>query len=207
MRASNRRPVVFLFQCMPGSFLPVVPTRSVYHAYASIVCLAPPAKVHQPFRHARRSMRRAIASLACHHPKAPHAAAESDWASITASCCWHPKLSRGHNRYYHHVSIIKMAREHTRYVDNQKCPFCEVVKMCNRLHHCIPLIEMVKKTYMEHPIWGPDERVMPPRKYLFRLPVLLVRDQLVRKWTTGTSGPWPELSMAGGGRHSLVWKW
>jgi hypothetical protein len=38
-----------------------------------------------------------------------------------------------------------MARERTRYVDNQKCPFCEVVKMCNGLHHCIPLIEMVKK--------------------------------------------------------------
>jgi hypothetical protein len=31
------------------------------------------------------------------------------------------------------------------YVDNQKCPFCEVVKMCNGLHHCIPLVEVVKK--------------------------------------------------------------
>jgi hypothetical protein len=25
---------------------------------------------------------------------------------------------------------------------------------------------MVKKTYMERPIWGLDERVMPPRKYM-----------------------------------------
>jgi hypothetical protein len=46
----------------------------------------------------------------------------------------------------------------------KKCPFCEVVKMCNGLHHCVPLVKMVKKTYMELPIWGPDERVMPPRK-------------------------------------------
>jgi hypothetical protein len=50
------------------------------------------------------------------------------------------------------------------YIDNQKYPFCEVAKMCNRLHHCVPLIEMVKKTYMELPIWGLDERVMPLRK-------------------------------------------
>jgi hypothetical protein len=25
---------------------------------------------------------------------------------------------------------------------------------------------MVKKTYMERPIWSPNERVMPPRKYM-----------------------------------------
>jgi hypothetical protein len=31
------------------------------------------------------------------------------------------------------------------YVDNQKCSFCEVVKMCNGLHHCVPLVEMVEK--------------------------------------------------------------
>jgi hypothetical protein len=30
-------------------------------------------------------------------------------------------------------------------VDNQKCLFYEVVKMCNGLHHCVPLVEMVKK--------------------------------------------------------------
>jgi hypothetical protein len=30
-------------------------------------------------------------------------------------------------------------------VDNQKCPFCEIVKICNGLHHCVPLVEMVKK--------------------------------------------------------------
>jgi hypothetical protein len=36
--------------------------------------------------------------------------------------------------------------------------------MYNGLHHCVPLVEMVKKTYMERPIWGPDERVMSPRK-------------------------------------------
>jgi hypothetical protein len=39
---------------------------------------------------------------------------------------------------------------------------------------------MVKKTYMELPIWGPDERVMPPRKYLSGLPVLPVRDRNFR---------------------------
>jgi hypothetical protein len=31
------------------------------------------------------------------------------------------------------------------YVDNQKCPFCEVVKMYNGLHYYVPLVEMVKK--------------------------------------------------------------
>jgi hypothetical protein len=31
------------------------------------------------------------------------------------------------------------------YVDTKKCPFCEVIKMCNGLHHCISLFEMVKK--------------------------------------------------------------
>jgi hypothetical protein len=31
------------------------------------------------------------------------------------------------------------------YVDNKKCPFFEVIKMCNGLHHCVPLIEVVKK--------------------------------------------------------------
>ena len=31
------------------------------------------------------------------------------------------------------------------YVDNQNCPFCEVVKMWNGLHHCVPLVETVKK--------------------------------------------------------------
>jgi hypothetical protein len=33
---------------------------------------------------------------------------------------------------------------------------------------------------MEHPIWGPDEGVMPPRKYLSGLPVLPVRDRNFR---------------------------
>jgi hypothetical protein len=37
-----------------------------------------------------------------------------------------------------------------------------------------------KKTYMERPIWGPDEGVMPPRKYLSGLPVLPVRDRNFR---------------------------
>jgi hypothetical protein len=31
------------------------------------------------------------------------------------------------------------------WVDNQKCPFYKVVKMCNGPHHCIPLVDMVKK--------------------------------------------------------------
>jgi hypothetical protein len=32
-------------------------------------------------------------------------------------------------------------------VDTQKCLFCEVVKMWNRLYHCVLLIEMVKNIY------------------------------------------------------------
>jgi hypothetical protein len=87
------------------------------------------------------------------------------------------------------------------YVDNQKCIFCEVIKMCIGLHHCVLLVEMVKKTYMEHPIWGPDERVMSPRKYLFGLPVLPVRTSSLRpvgatmnyryfRSETRTSGGW-----------------
>jgi hypothetical protein len=46
---------------------------------------------------------------------------------------------------------------------------------------------------MERPIWGPDEGVMPPRKYLFRLPVLPVRTsgpRLELPVGTGTSGGW-----------------
>ena len=31
------------------------------------------------------------------------------------------------------------------YVDNQNCPFCEVIKIWNILHHCVPLVEVVKK--------------------------------------------------------------
>jgi hypothetical protein len=38
------------------------------------------------------------------------------------------------------------------YVDNKKCSFYEVVKMYNGLDHCIPLVEMVKKTYIKRPI-------------------------------------------------------
>jgi hypothetical protein len=67
------------------------------------------------------------------------------------------------------------------YVDNQKCPFCEVVKIYNGLHHRVPLVKMVKKTYMECPIWGPDERVMPPRKYM--------NYRYYRSEITGTTGP------------------
>jgi hypothetical protein len=66
------------------------------------------------------------------------------------------------------------------YVDNQKFPFYEVVNMYNRLHHCVPLVKMVKKTYMERPIWGPDERVMPLRKY--------INYQYYRFEITGTTG-------------------
>jgi hypothetical protein len=51
-------------------------------------------------------------------------------------------------------------------IDNQKYPFCEIVKMCNDLHHCVPLVEVVKKTYMERSIWSLDERAMPLRKYM-----------------------------------------
>jgi hypothetical protein len=32
-------------------------------------------------------------------------------------------------------------------VDTQKCLFCKVVKMWNRLHHCVPLVETVKNIY------------------------------------------------------------
>jgi hypothetical protein len=92
------------------------------------------------------------------------------------------------------------------YVDNQKCLFCEVVKMCNGPHHCVSLVEMVKKTYMERLIWGPNEGVMSPRKYLFgyrnfrwlaeegavlhenKLLVLPVRDRNFRWSLTESSG-------------------
>jgi hypothetical protein len=42
------------------------------------------------------------------------------------------------------------------YVDNQNFLFYEVVKIWNGLHHCISLIEMVKKTYIERLIRSPD---------------------------------------------------
>jgi hypothetical protein len=80
------------------------------------------------------------------------------------------------------------------YVDNKKFLFCEVVKMCNGLHLCVPLVEMIKKHIWNVQFGGPEERVMPPRKYLSELPVLPVR----------TSGPRPELLVIGRGRHSLA---
>jgi hypothetical protein len=54
---------------------------------------------------------------------------------------------------------------------------------------------------MERPIWGPDERVMPPRKYMSGLPVLPARTSGPRpvgakmnyryfRSKTGTSGGW-----------------
>jgi hypothetical protein len=46
-------------------------------------------------------------------------------------------------------------------VDTQKYLFYEVVKMWNRLHYCVPLVETVKKTYTKHLIQSSDERVMP----------------------------------------------
>jgi hypothetical protein len=46
-------------------------------------------------------------------------------------------------------------------VDTKNCPFCEVIQMWNGLHHCIPLVETVKKTYMKCLIRSPDEGAMP----------------------------------------------
>jgi hypothetical protein len=43
--------------------------------------------------------------------------------------------------------------------------FYKVVKMCNGFHHCVPLVETVKKTYMERLIQSSDEGVMPPERY------------------------------------------
>jgi hypothetical protein len=62
-------------------------------------------------------------------------------------------------RFMHHSPENREA-----YVDNQNCSFYKVIKMWNRLHHCVSLIEMVKKTYMEHPIRSPDKGVMPPER-------------------------------------------
>jgi hypothetical protein len=96
------------------------------------------------------------------------------------------------------------------YVDNQKCQFCEVVKMCNRLYHCVPLVEMVKKH-----IWNVQFRVRMRELCLRenvwttgpRSPVLPVREGLAQIWTTGTTGPKPVLPIDGGRWRSLAWKW
>jgi hypothetical protein len=71
------------------------------------------------------------------------------------------------------------------YVDTQKYLFCQVDKIWNGLYHCIPLVETVKKTYMERLIRSPDEGVMPPKRCSavgtsdpsrdFRLPGLLTQ--------------------------------
>jgi hypothetical protein len=66
-------------------------------------------------------------------------------------------------------------------IDNQKCLVCKVVKMCNRFYHYVPLVEMVKKTYTERPIWSPDERFMPPRKCM--------NYRYYQSEITGTTGP------------------
>jgi hypothetical protein len=79
------------------------------------------------------------------------------------------------------------------YVDNQKCSFCEVVKMCNRPHHCVPLVEMVKK-HIWNVQFGVRMRELCLQENIclgyrnFRS-VLLVRDQNFR-FETGTSASW-----------------
>jgi hypothetical protein len=67
------------------------------------------------------------------------------------------------------------------YIDTQKCPFCEVVKIWNGLHHCIPLVETVKKTYMERLSQSPDEGVMP----LERCSVVRTSDSSPDFWRPG----------------------
>jgi hypothetical protein len=57
-------------------------------------------------------------------------------------------------------------------VDNQKCLFCEVIKIYNGLHHCVPLIEIVKKH-----IWNVQFGV--------QMRELCHRENV---WTTGTTG-------------------
>jgi hypothetical protein len=101
------------------------------------------------------------------------------------------------------------------YVDNQKCSFCEVVKICNGLYHCVPLVEMVEKH-----IWNVQFGVRM-RELCLRENICLGhryfrsetgtsggwrRKEKISVWATGTSGPRPELPVAGGGRRSFARK-
>jgi hypothetical protein len=99
------------------------------------------------------------------------------------------------------------------YVDNQKCPFCEVVKMYNGLHYYVPLVEMVKK-HIWNVQFGVRMRELCLRENIWtigttgpRSPVLPIREDLAQIWTTSTTGPRPILLVAGGGRRSFAWKW
>jgi hypothetical protein len=60
--------------------------------------------------------------------------------------------------------------------------FCEVVKMCNELYHCVPLIEMIKK-HIWNAQFGVRMRELCLREniclgYRYFRSVLSVRDQL-----------------------------
>jgi hypothetical protein len=74
------------------------------------------------------------------------------------------------------------------FVDHQKCSFCEVVKMCNGLHHYIPLVEMVEKH-----IWNVQFGV--------RMRELCLRENICLG--TGTSGLYfrSETRTSGGDRN------
>jgi hypothetical protein len=61
------------------------------------------------------------------------------------------------------LDILTCSKNFSIFVDNQNYPFCEVVKIRNGPHHCVPLVEMVKKH--KCPIRSPDEGVMPPGRY------------------------------------------
>jgi hypothetical protein len=103
-------------------------------------------------------------------------------------------------RFMHHKPENRGA-----YIDNQKCPFCEVVKMYNGLHHCIPLVEVVKNIYGTSNLESRWESYAS--KKIYELLVLLVREGLAQIWTTCTTSPRPVLQMDGGRWRSLAWKW
>jgi hypothetical protein len=64
-------------------------------------------------------------------------------------------------------------------VDNQKCSFCEVVKMCNGFHHCVPLVEMVEK-HIWNVQFGVRMRELCLRENICLGPELPVRDRNFR---------------------------
>jgi hypothetical protein len=69
-------------------------------------------------------------------------------------------------------------------VDNKKCLFYEVVKMCNGLLHCVPLVEMVEKH-----IWNVQFGVRMRELYLRENICLGTRTfGLYFRSETGTSG-------------------
>jgi hypothetical protein len=79
-------------------------------------------------------------------------------------------------RFMHHKPKNRRA-----YVDNKKCPFCEVVKLCNRLHHCVDFTIAFLSSKWSKNIYGTSNLGSRWESYA---------SEKTSVWATSTSGPY-----------------